>query len=165
MEYLTETLTNGNKINYKRLENGTCYHAETSDKVIEALENARVNRLRVRVWYGKDGKSWNEENDILGYIGRSTGNIKIPLLVYNRRSFGGGGLLDDCIVKIVDTKTGRTLYKHENFSQSFFEADDTLVYQCEKEGQKADAVIWANCETWEQAKRFADFMNGKRHSK
>ena len=80
---------------------GTSYDSRTSNEVIRVLENARISRTRIIVDYGcvETGKSWNEEFDITGYVGRSTGNIKIPLLVYNSRSYGGGGLFDHAIIK------------------------------------------------------------------
>lgn len=94
--------------------NGTFYHKETKKEVIDILESCLRNDTRIVVDYGdtQTGKSWNEEYDIKGYIGRSTGQIKIPLLVYNKRSRGGGGLLDHCIIKISTTNGGAVLYKH-----------------------------------------------------
>ena len=65
---------------YKKV-NGTSYHKETSQEVINILEQTRLSCKRIRLWLGEDGKSWNEENDIIGYIGRSTGEYKIPLLI------------------------------------------------------------------------------------
>lgn len=79
---------------YKEV-NGTSYHVETSQEVINVLERCRNSRTRIVVGYGKDGISWGETFDIRGYVGRSTGVTKIPLLVYNSRSLGGGHLLDN----------------------------------------------------------------------
>lgn len=110
-----------------KIVNGTYYNQNTPDKVIEVLEKARLDRTRIQVDYGytdldkklsdgrKNGQSWGEVNDITGYVGRSTGTQKIPLLVHNRRSLGGGGLLTHCIVKIVTTKGKRVLYQHETY--------------------------------------------------
>ena len=91
---------------------GTSYHKETPDKLIQILESARRNQTRITVDYGdvKTNKSWNEEYDITGYVGRSTGINKIPLLVHNSRSMGGGSLLDHCIIKVVTSKGKRVLY-------------------------------------------------------
>lgn len=145
-----------------QVSGGTSYDVRTLKEVVEVLEQARANDTRIRVWYGKDGKSWDEENDTIGYVGRSTGINKIPLLIYNKRSFGGSSLLDHCIVKIVDTKTNRMLYCHPKFSQSVFGADDTIVW----EGAPGTGEeIYANCATWASAVRLADFMNGKRNNK
>jgi len=99
-------------IKYK-IVNGISYHEETSAEVIQVLERARTNRTRITLDYGdtKTSKSWNEIHDITGRVGCSTGNIKIPLLVYNSRSFGGGGILDHCIIGIKESNGGRVLYR------------------------------------------------------
>ena len=89
-----------------KVVNGTSYNAETPDKIIEILERARQNNTRILLDYGnvETGQSWGEVYDIRGYVGRSTGEIKIPLLIYNQRSLGGEGILTSCIVKIVESK-------------------------------------------------------------
>ena len=91
---------------------GTSYHKETPEKLIQVLESARRNQTRITLDYGdvKTNKSWGEDCDITGYVGRSTGTNKIPLLVYNSRSMGGGGMLDHCIIKVVTSKGKRVLY-------------------------------------------------------
>lgn len=93
--------------------NGTFYDIKTPQEVIDVLENARLNRTRILLDYGdvKTGKTWGEVNDITGYVGRSTGSIKIPLLIHNSRSLGGGGILDHCIIAIYTSKGKRPLYK------------------------------------------------------
>lgn len=100
--------------------NGTSYHIETSQKVIEVLERAKSERTRILVDYGdvKTGKSWGEQYDITGTIGRSTGINKIPLLIHNARSLGGGGLLDHCIIKISVSKGKSVLYQHTTYEKA-----------------------------------------------
>jgi hypothetical protein len=96
--------------------NGTFYDATTNKDVINVLENARANNTRIILDYGdvKTGKSWNEIFDVTGRIGRSTGSIKIPLLIHNRRSMGGGAILDNCIIGIKESKGKRVLYQMKN---------------------------------------------------
>lgn len=98
--------------------NGTFYKKTTNDDVIRMLEHARNNHIRITLDYGdaKTGRSWGEQYDITGYVGRSTGSIKIPLLIYNNRSMGGGSILDDCIISIkyANKKMGGYLYKFNN---------------------------------------------------
>lgn len=105
-------------LQYKKLENGTCYSINTPDTVIKVLEKLRETQQRVKLYYGDrvTGGDWEEEFDTKGRISRSTGNIKIPLLINNRRSYGGGTILTDCIVKIeLTTKPHTVLYQHPNF--------------------------------------------------
>ena len=115
------------------------------------------------------GRSWNEEYEVTGTIGRSSGNIKIPLLIKNSRSYGGGSLLDDCIIRIDDIHQKRTLYKTENFH-----VEDMKVYECfGDENYKyrvaklsEDSGEWevqANFKTEKQAHNWVAFMRGKRY--
>ena len=139
--------------------NGFYFNENTPEKVMQIVSSIGRN-TRLRFWYGKDGKSWNEENDVCGSIGRSTGNIKIPLLINNSNSMGGGSLLGDSIIKIVDTKNKMVLYQHENFSQPEF---IVRSYDC---AVLADNILHAQgFKTEKQAQRYADFMNGKRMNK
>ena len=106
-------IKDGDGIEYIKLENGTCYHKDVPTNLIAILEHARVNKIRIVVDYGdvKTKVSWNEVYDIQGYIGRLTGEIKIPLLVYNNRSLGGGALLDTCILSVKTTRGKKLLYE------------------------------------------------------
>lgn len=104
---------------YKQI-NGTSYDARTPDEVVAVLENARLNRQRVHVSLGETegpqaGRDWLEESSVTGMIGRSAGSIKIPLIVHNRRSLGGPGLLDHCIVRIRTAAGGRVLWQHPSY--------------------------------------------------
>lgn len=95
---------------------GTYYDERTPDAVVQVLERARTasRKYRLRLWYGDPatGKLWGDVET--GYIGRSMGPIKVPLLIANNRSSGGPALLDHCIVKIAhaNKSNGGVLYKH-----------------------------------------------------
>lgn len=97
---------------YKKV-NGTSYSTKTNKKVVDILEQCRINRTRIILDYGdtKTGISWNEIHDITGYVSRSTGSSKIPILVYNSRCYGGFAILDDCIIGIKTSKGKNVLYK------------------------------------------------------
>jgi len=102
--------------NYK-IVNGTSYDARTPDEVIRVLEQARLNRTRLHISLGhiegdKIGLDWLEEFETHGFVGRSMGPVKVPLLIANRRSLGGGAILDHCIVRIRQSAGGRVLWQH-----------------------------------------------------
>lgn len=155
---IEEKLGNGNVIKYVRLKSGTCYHAETPKRVIKVLEEMLKTRTKVRIFLGdvKTGQSWHEENDVVGRIGRSTGNIKIPLLVPDGES-GGPGLLDHCIIRI-DTREG-TLYQHKKFrvGDLTLSKGTTTDFPWEV---FIDNVLHARFELNAQAIKFMDFLHG-----
>lgn len=139
--------------------NGFWFSENTHTRVKDIISNNLGRSRRLRFWYGDSntGESWDEENDVCGYIGRSTGSKKIPLLINNCNSYGGGSILDDCVVKIVDTHSKQVLYQHETFKQGYFTCIGIEVY---KNGE-----IYGRCRTEKSALRLCDFMNGKRMSK
>jgi hypothetical protein len=148
--------------------NGMSFGENTPNDVCRILADACENKYRIRVFYGdpETGKSWNDEFDTIGTVGRSTGTIKIPLLIKTKRSNGGGGILDDKILKIVDLSTKSILYQHQNYKRDTFiclyksvSSDEAIV--CINE----ESNVYANCKTMKQALRLCDFMNGLKHSK
>ena len=143
----------------------TCFNDRTCQEIRDILQHLNSTRQRCRLWYGDviTGKSWNEENDVLGRVGNSTGIQKIPILVYSKRSYGGGAILDDCIIRI-DLTTGQTLYKHPGFTLGTWDlipsqGPDSLtaVY--------IDRELHSQHKTMKQAERFYQFMTGLRYSK
>lgn len=95
--------------------NGTAYHKETKPEVIAILERARAGNLRLAIEYGDavTGQRWGDGgNKAVGYVGRSTGKIKIPLVIVRENCMGGEALLDHCIVSIrySNKKVGGVLY-------------------------------------------------------
>ena len=98
--------------------NGTSYHDETSDEMMLLLESIRASRVRVRFHWGnvETGQDWGDKYDVAGTLSRSMGPKKIPILIHNSRSTGGGAILDHCIVKITETKGGKILYQHPKYN-------------------------------------------------
>jgi hypothetical protein len=98
---------------------GTFYDSRTPLAVARILERFRINRMRLKIHHGdsETGLAWGDSES--GRIGRSTGPVKIPLLVKNSRSMGGGAILDHCIVKIeyANKKNGGTLYQHPKYHE------------------------------------------------
>jgi len=111
---------NGHVIEYRKV-NGIYYHKATPDVVVQALEQARARRQRIRIYLGDvtTGRDWLEEHDIEGTIGNSMGPLRIPLLIHSRRSHGGPALLDHCIIRIKRT-TGGVLYQHPTYYTGMF---------------------------------------------
>ena len=92
---------------------GLFYPSDTNPKIIQVIENAYTRKTRLVFDYGsiETGISWGETYDVSGTIGKSGGVIKIPLLIHNRRSLGGGALCFS-IVGIRESKGKRVLYSH-----------------------------------------------------
>jgi predicted outer membrane repeat protein len=155
---------------YQTTPDGTSFYIGTPQAVIGVLEEARKHRRRLRLFWGdaKTGKCWNQENDVIGYIGRSCGGkYNVPLLIANNRSNGGGAISTDSIVKIIDVQTHCTVYKHEKFHQDKFipyPKSDMPEYAANVyQGQIGN--VYARCHSMQQAERLAAFMNGERMSK
>lgn len=88
------------------LLNGTNYAAGTRPEVASLLEHARVNRIRLVFEYQDDWKQ-------TGYVGRSCGEIKVPLCISNSRSMGGEVICSELISRILTSKGKRVLYRGE----------------------------------------------------
>ena len=138
---------------------------KTTSRVATLLNNLSMSQQRIRLVYGdtNTGKDWLEEYEVIGTIGRSTGIKQIPLLIKNSRSTGGGAILDDCILKIVDVKTKRVLYQAENYITPNFEIG-FMAITCQY-SVSIGGKVQANFKTEKQAQKYIDFMLCKRMSK
>jgi len=145
------------------------FNDETSDKVKECLEHCYNSKLRIRIWYGdtKTGVSWMEEYETMGTIGRSTGQQKIPLLIKNSRSNGGGGILCHCIIRIDVISSKRTIYKHPLFNVPLL----TVATNNDNDTKNKYPFIvlknnglQARFKSEKQAKNYIDFMLGNRYT-
>ena len=137
---------------------------EVADVINEAL---KANR-RLRFWFGdtETGKAWVEENDVIGYIGRSSGTVQIPLAVFSRRSFGGDALMTQAIVRIDDIAKKKTLHVHPKFSTGVIEVHKMLrprefngiEYSHEL---RTDHATHSRHTSFEQADRLRKFLIGE----
>ncbi|WP_347987588.1 hypothetical protein [Methylomonas sp. AM2-LC] len=158
--FFEHTFGNGHCVHYRRLASGTCYHADTPETVVDILETVRQNQRKVRLFYGdvQTGQSWFEEHDVVGHIGRSTGSIKVPLLV-PPGDIGGPALLDQCIIRIDSPK--KVLYQHDTFQAGEF----SLIGS---DSKRLPWEVWINqnCHARfkdkTQARQYIEFLQGKR---
>lgn len=135
-------------------------------RVWDILNNYLNKAWRVRMWYGsEDGTSWLDEYDAKGTVGRTTGEIKEPILIPTKRSLGGMCVLTSRIIRIDDIDEKRTLWKHENFHLpsmhvKYGETDcKELPYGIFTD----DGINVANFTTEVKAYNWLAFMEGKRY--
>lgn len=150
----------------RKVDLGTWFHRDTPKAVRDILESAHKSGTRLRLFYGdtQTGRDWLEEFDVIGTIGRSTGTLKVPQLIASSRSMGGGAVLDNCIVRIIDTATRRELYRHPQYVTPGFDLRHSSMidhpWEVLHNGQ-----IHARFKTAEKAKRWIAFMRGERFDK
>lgn len=154
----------------------TTYSPGTPKQLQDVLESLHSTNKRVRIWYGDPdtGLCWDEEYDVMGYIGRSTGTVKVPLLVHSRSSLGGPQLSTGRILRVDITKTGETIYKSPKYQRPVYEVlnngpDSKLPYvayrvvQTGEDNQELHPV--AAFADFGKANRWTQFMSGNRYSK
>ena len=110
-----ETNHKSDEITYKEV-NGTSYRTETPDDLVRILEALRTTKERVILIYGdaETCKPWEPSaTPERGFISRSMGKYKVPLLVRTARSMGGEGVLDHCIVQIRKSRGGAIMYQRK----------------------------------------------------
>lgn len=118
------------------------FHEKTTPAVRAAILDAYHQQCMVRVWYGnfETGRAWLEEYDVIGRVGRSTGQQKVPLLVA-KGEIGGLHIMDHCIVRIdrIERSGNVTMYRHP-----FFNLPDFSVSSSDLEGYVEN--VWAHGE-------------------
>lgn len=95
----------------------TWFEPNTLPGIRAALDAARIKGRRVRLWMGDTytGEDWMEYEDVVGYIGRTYGPMKMPTLLKSRLSKKGLILSTIDLVRIMDVKSRKDLYKHPKF--------------------------------------------------
>ena len=170
--------------------NGTFYSAEALDGAVLALEYARVNRIRIRIFYAyktteekengvKDSEfdvleAWGDENDCIGRLGRSNGNIKIPILLSSSSSCYGSPILDSRVV-LVKTTGGRVLFSADGLKFPEWKVNaDYDKKTCEllyKTSLMEDFKVYATCKNGDFQKavrrmeNLSRYMQGVRFTK
>jgi hypothetical protein len=143
----------------------TKFNDKTPVKLQNLLHELNGSKERIRIFYGDTmtGRAWPEEFDVIGSIGNSTGSAKIPLLINNRRSYGGPGLLDHCIVAIYSINRG-LIYSVNGFNVGQFELKNSDLAGYETDVLH-DGVIHARFKAKVKAGNFIKFMTGERFRK
>jgi hypothetical protein len=93
--------------------------------VARVLEELRDTETVVRIIVGdpETGQSWHEEYDVVGYVRRTVGTLKCPMLVEpldagegHVRSAGSGSIIGaERILRIIDCDTMRDLYRADSY--------------------------------------------------
>lgn len=170
--------------------NGTFYSAEALDGAVLALEYARANKIRIRIFYAyktaeekengaKDSEFdvlevWNDEFDCIGRLGRSNGNIKTPILLSSSSSCCGLPILDSRAV-LVKTTEGKVLFSAGGLKFPEWKVNaDNDKKTCEllyKTSLMKDFKVYATCrnEDFQKAVRclgnLSGYMQGVRFTK
>ena len=155
---------------------GIYYANGTSDDVIYAIQRAREEHTRIRIWLGdtETGLAWNEETDVLGYVGTTTGNIKSSILVFKQTSYGGSLISTNKVLRIDNTFYKTTLYQDKNFHTTKFYVRETpkddSMYNEDYAFQLYELIdgkvaVHAQGKTQEKMEKLRDFLTGKRYSK
>ena len=144
-----------------KVVNGTSYDSRTPDRLIVEMEAARRHNKMARIFFGdaETGRDWLEEHDVYGFIGRSGGSPRVPLLIESLAADGGPTILDHCIVKMI--VGGRVVYRHPKYITPTFES-----VQSKEPGFTTDVIAngdtIARFETTDKAEKWIAFMLGKR---
>lgn len=117
------------KLNFAQVNGSALFYlVDTPPGVVKFIERHLRHSQRFVFVYGdvKTGEPWEPYphwgSSQQGYIGNSTGPIKIPLAIYNSRSLGGGAILASCVVRILSAVGKFVLYDRK-------EELDALVFE------------------------------------
>lgn len=99
---------------YTQVLHDTWYHKNTPKDLVRLLDALYQTKQRVMLVYGNifTGVPWDLDanNSNRGFIGKSSGSKRVPLLVKTSRSPGGDAILDLYILQIRDSRGGKVLY-------------------------------------------------------
>ena len=101
------------------LSRSTYFDPGTQSEAARVLEAARKRGRKLRLILGdtSTGEPWLEEHDVVGRIGRSTGSLKVPLLI-EAGQCGGSAILCACILALIDWDSGDVLYRHAAYREA-----------------------------------------------
>jgi hypothetical protein len=136
------------------------YSVHTPQVVRDALTAAASSSSRVRVWYGDQatGRSWMDEFDMVGemYWTRRGALWRQPCL-------NGMAVLDDCVIRLVATRTRELLYTHPKFHVPEMTLAESTCPDL-PHGIFVNGANHANFKTARARERWRAFMVGERMS-
>ena len=139
----------------------TWFHLNTPVEVRRILERYRKSGNPIRIFYGdtETGRDWLEENDVVGIVARSCGIFKVPLLLASGEAWGNG-ILDHCIVRLMDTGSRRVLWTHPKYQAP------VMQIAAERQGSYTHAVfvsdeLHARFPSYAKAAQWVAFMAGE----
>lgn len=135
----------------------TYYGPGVPSQVRSLLDDLLRNSVRVRLILGDSEtcRAWLEDFDVVGTIGRSGGSLRVPLLCIDG-DLGGGAILCQNILGVMDMRDGGWLYKHP-------ELTFPLITVSPIDGKfrvSADGATYATFPTADKAFAYAAFMSG-----
>lgn len=138
----------------------TYFDPGTDAQAARVLENCRKCRRKVRLILGDTdtGDSWLDEHDVVGHIGRSTGQLKVPLLI-EPGDDGGPAILTASLLAIVDWDSGEFLFRHATIRAPELSIRAAEDADLRWEVLRGDVVI-ARFEDIGQAGGYVAFMRG-----
>ncbi len=125
----------------KGIRSPTWFAEGTSPKVIRVLEQCRNSGNTVRVWFGDPATGRDElsQFEVYGRSGRSGGTIRAPLLC--TETYGGGMIFTDRILRIVDVRSRKELYRHRKWHLPEIELRPNPDPSTRAEGYAVEALV------------------------
>jgi hypothetical protein len=159
--------------------NRTWFTPGTDAKVQKVLSKARDNSALIRIFYGNviTGHDWCEEESTVGFVGRSTGVFKVPLLLEAYQTSPttiesasyGDSILTHCIVRIIDVSSQEELFRTTNYRTPEFKIVRTTPDLCKLslffgvdrlDTDDKRPCRLANVKSEYEAQRYVAFMQG-----
>jgi hypothetical protein len=127
------------------------------------LEYARLHHKKLRLFFGDQtaGRCWLEENDLIGFIGRSMGPVRVPILLALRSSRGGGAILTKCIIRLIEANGRRELWRHQNFHLPEFQLREEQDQPKYRYAVHSDGVCVARFITPQKRAQWLAFIRGE----
>ncbi len=138
----------------------TYFDPDTDAQAAKVLESCRRRERKVRLVLGdtRSGEPWLEEHDVAGRIGRSTGTLKVPLLI-EAGEHGGSAILCAYLLAIIDWASGNFLYRHDAYREADLTIKPSANAECPWDILQHEEIV-ASFRAIGQAGAYLAFMRG-----